>query len=64
MSEYPPQNPPGEVAVPVPPSINDLAYTGVDDVFFLLMIASVLIFLGVWAIVYVGRKSDSHHEDK
>ena len=62
MSEYPPNNPDGGVWVPTPPDPDQLAVTGFDA-YWLLLIAVTLVFLGVWALVHVGKKSDSHHKD-
>ena len=62
MNEYPPQNPIGDVVVPVPPT-EPLAVTGAEGIYWLLLIASILIFLGIWAIVHVGKQSDKHHEN-
>lgn len=62
MSEYPPQNPPGTTIVPHRHP-DQVAVTGADQVGLFFLIASVLIFLGIWAIVYVGKQSDRHHKD-
>lgn len=61
VSEYPPSNPEGGFIAPTP-SPEQLAVTGFDA-YWLLVIAVTLIALGIWAIMHVGKKSDSHHKD-
>lgn len=61
MSEYPPQNPGSELVTPH--VHNGLATTGASDIWALLLLAGTLTFLGIWMILYVGKKSDSHHKD-
>ncbi len=62
MSEYPPENPADGIAIPPAIPDNVLAVTGFDA-WPLLLLAAALIAFGVWAILHVGKKSDSHHED-
>jgi LPXTG-motif cell wall-anchored protein len=62
-NEYPPNNPDGGIWVYSPYDSEQLAVTGADSAYWLLLIATVLIFLGIWAILHVGKKSDRHHKD-
>lgn len=62
MNEYPPENPPGSIIIPTPPT-EPLAVTGAEGFYWLTLIAVILIFLGIWAILHVGKKSDKHHEN-
>lgn len=62
MNEYPPQNPAGDYVVPTPPA-DYLAVTGAEGIYWLTLIATILIFLGIWIIMHVGKKSDRHHKD-